>query len=336
MAFIGSLLGAKAPVDAQIQSPTNAADIKNAQSNATYGMINSNELAQAYRGAGGLQKQNDVYGQQQALAQQLQQQAMGQGPNPAQAQLAQATGANTANQAALMAGQRGVGANAGLMARQAAQQGGANQQQMAGQAATMSAQQQIAAQQALMQQQAQMQSVAGTQTGQALQGTQMAAGNALQGQGNLLGAQGQFNSSNVAMQSNMNQANQAQNSATMGLVGGLAGGLGAAAIMGGGPASAAAMGGGVAKFAPALVNPQAQGGLIGERSHVHQFISNYQSGGHVPGKPQFKGDNYANDIVPAMLSKGEVVIPNHVMQSGAPAANAAKFVAAILAKRGGK
>jgi hypothetical protein len=57
--------------------------------------------------------------------------------------LSQATGANTANQAALMAGQRGSGANAGLMARQAAQQGAANQQNSAGQAATMQANQSL-------------------------------------------------------------------------------------------------------------------------------------------------------------------------------------------------
>lgn len=82
----------------------------------------------------GLQNQSNVYNQLQGVVN-------GQGPNPAQAQLAQATGANVANQAALMAGQRGAGANAGLMARQAAQQGGALQQQAAGQGATMQAQQ---------------------------------------------------------------------------------------------------------------------------------------------------------------------------------------------------
>src|ERR1700679_261280 len=76
---------------------------------------------QALQGQNGLGNQSQVYGQLQGVAN-------GTGPNPAQAQLAQATGANTANQAALMAGQRGSAANVGLLARQAAQQGAANQQ----------------------------------------------------------------------------------------------------------------------------------------------------------------------------------------------------------------
>lgn len=96
-----------------------------------------------------LQNQNQqVYGQQQTLAQTLLNQANGQGPNVAQNQLNQATGTNVANQAALMAGQRGSGANAGLIAREAAQQGGAQQQASAGQAATLGAQQQMSAQNA--------------------------------------------------------------------------------------------------------------------------------------------------------------------------------------------
>ena len=97
-----------------------------------------------------------VYAQQQQLANQLMQQAQGQGPNPAQAQLNQATGQNVANQAALMGSQRGASANPNLVAKQAAQQGSQIQQQAAGQSATMGAQQQLAAQQALMGQQSQM------------------------------------------------------------------------------------------------------------------------------------------------------------------------------------
>lgn len=95
--------------------------------------------------------------QQQALSNQLQQNALGNGPNPAQAALAQQTGQNVANQGALMAGQRGAGANIGLLARQAAQQGAATQQQAVGQGATLQAQQQLAAQSALAQQQQAMQ-----------------------------------------------------------------------------------------------------------------------------------------------------------------------------------
>lgn len=76
---------------------------------------------------------------------QLQGIANGTGPNPAQAMLNQQTGINVANQAALMASQRGASANPALLARQAAQQGAATQQQAAGQGATLQAQQSLGA-----------------------------------------------------------------------------------------------------------------------------------------------------------------------------------------------
>jgi hypothetical protein len=86
-------------------------------------------------------------GNEQALEQQLLAQSQGQGPNPAQAALANNTQTNVANQAALMANQRGGSANAGLIARQAAQQGAQTQQQAVGQSAALEAQQRLAAQQ---------------------------------------------------------------------------------------------------------------------------------------------------------------------------------------------
>lgn len=85
--------------------------------------------------------------QQQQLADQYGQQAMGHGPNPAQAALNQNTGNNVAAQNALMAGQRGAGANAGMMARQAGQAGAGVRQSAIAQAATLQAQQSLAAQQ---------------------------------------------------------------------------------------------------------------------------------------------------------------------------------------------
>lgn len=125
------------------------------------------QLAQQLAAQGGMGKQNDVYGQQQGLvgqqqgilgqqqglAEQLAQMSQGGGPNPALAQLQQATGQNVAQQAALMGSARGGSANAGLMARQAAQQGSNIQQQAVGQGATMQAQQQLGAINALGQQQ---------------------------------------------------------------------------------------------------------------------------------------------------------------------------------------
>jgi hypothetical protein len=181
---------------------------------------------------GGLANQSNVFSQQQGLANQLQQQANGAGPNPVQAMLAQNTAANTANQAALMAGQRGVGGNAGLMARQAAMNGANNQQQMVGQAATLGAQQQLAAQQALMQQQQNLAGMATQQVGQqanALTGLNQATQSA---QGNILGALGNQNSANVSLQNGKNSANAGMAGINaqgqQAIFGGLLGGAGSA------------------------------------------------------------------------------------------------------------
>lgn len=158
---------------------------------------------------------NRVYNQQQGLANQLLAQTQGQGPNPALAQLNQTTGQNVANQAALMASQRGASANPALLARQAAMQGANTQQQAVGQGATLQAQQQLAAQQALAQQQAQM-------AQQNLQGESIYQG-ALAAQNSAL-TQGSLGAQNI------NANIQGQNASTRGgllggLLGGVAGGL---------------------------------------------------------------------------------------------------------------
>lgn len=160
------------------------------------------------------QRQTDVYNQQQNLAQALLNQSQGGGPNPAQAQLAQNTGANVAQQGALMASQRGASANPALLARQAAMQGSNIQQNSVGQAATLQAQQQLAAQNALANQQAQMgnQALQGEsvkQGGLAAQNTALTTGG--------LGAQG------------INAQAASQNASThAGILGGVLGGAGAA------------------------------------------------------------------------------------------------------------
>jgi hypothetical protein len=91
----------------------------------------------------GVAAQNSAVSGLQNNANQLQGIANGTGPNPAQAMLNQQTGVNVQNQAALMASQRGAGANPALLARQAAQQGAATQQQAVGQGATLQSQQQL-------------------------------------------------------------------------------------------------------------------------------------------------------------------------------------------------
>lgn len=185
---------------------------------------------------GQLQNQNStVYGQEQGLAGQLYNQANGLGPNVAQNQLNQTTGQNVADQAALMAGQRGSSSNVGLIARQAAQQGAATQQQATGQAATLRSQQQLAAQQNLS-------SLLNNTANQSLQGQSIAQGaqasqNTAINQGSL-GVQGI--NANTA-QSNAN----AVNTTTGGL---LSGGT-------------------------SVLSSLADGGLIGDQSYSNPSIS---------------------------------------------------------------
>ena len=61
-----------------------------------------------------------------------------------------------------------------------------------------------------------------------------------------------------------------------------------------------------------------------------------KSGGTVPGKAKVKNNSYSNDVVPAMLSPGEIVLPRSVTTHMNAPQEAAKFVQAILAKKGKK
>lgn len=178
------------------------------------GLTNQQNLVNQLQAQNGLANQSQVFNQ-------LGQVAAGQGPNPAQAMLANATGTNTANQAALMAGQRGVGQNAGLLARQAAQQGAMNNQTMAGQAAALQAQQALAAL-------GQQGNIAGQQANQLLQGNQMYTNAGLQGQQNLLNAQNAQNQAAIANAQMANQNNQINAGRQAQLEGNLAGGIGSA------------------------------------------------------------------------------------------------------------
>lgn len=311
-------------------------------------------------------------GQEQALASQLQAQALGQGPNPAQAALAQNTGTNVANQAALAAGQRGASSNVGLMQRNIAQQGASTQQQAVGQAATLGAQQQLAAQQNLAQQ-------------QGLIGGQLAQQQGIQNQllGNLTGAAGAQNQnavSNYGQAQGVNASTAAQNAqGAQKTLGGLLGGAGA--VLG----TLFADGGEVEKSTPLPGQPSmpnipfmAEGGEadpLGPQSFAGKFLSgdsSKDSGGSslgdnlkqvapmalaamnsggavphvvegeklaakgmmVPGKAKVSGNSLKNDTVPAMLSPGEVVINREIMQSDNPPQKAAEFVQKVMMKHG--
>lgn len=318
MGFIGSILNPSKGAgfeagNANIINQENLGKDYNFAQHHAHRALNAQEiLLGQLQAQNGLQNQTDVYNQQQALSQQLQQQAMGGGPNPAQAALAQATQANTANQAALMAGQRGTQANAGMLARQASMAGAQNQQQTVGQAALMQAQQQVQAQQMLQQQQNMMGGMTNQQVANQMGGFG-AYTQAAQGQ-----EQNIFNaiSGSEGTKTKTDSINQQQQ---QGVLGGQMGILTGAA-------------------SAVMPKGKAQGGMIGYShggpvSKCGQYL-NMKAGGAVPGQASVQGDSNKNDTVPAMLSPGEVVIPRSVMQSKDPAKAAAAFVSACLAKRG--
>ena len=223
---ISSALGMNAQ-SANINSGTNQAQLGNAYT-GTQNAINSqigltNTLnPQAATGVG---NQNAVAQQELAMTQ-------GAGPNPAQNQLAQATGTNVANQAALMAGQRGASGNVGLAARNIGQQGATTQEQAAGQAATLQAQQQIAAQQNLA-------NLSNQQIAQT-QGANTALSTAQQNEQNILqNANTSYNNAAVGMQSNINSNNASTNSNILGgITSGLSSGLSAVGLAKGGEVNA--------------------------------------------------------------------------------------------------
>lgn len=228
---------------ADIHAGTNQDQLNSAYAGAQDALGRQTNFANAVNPVG-LQ---GLAGQQQLLSQ-LGAQSQGLGPNPAQAQLAQNTSANTANQAALMAGQRGASANAGMIARQAAQQGALNQQNAVGQAATLGAQQQLASQ-------GQLANVAGQAVQQQQSGIQ-GLNNAQQNEQNILqGANTAANNANVQMQSNINNTNAqtavANQKSNQGLFGGVVKGLSSLSFAQGGEVKKYAAGG-VASSGPQL------------------------------------------------------------------------------------
>ncbi len=261
---------------ANIQQGTNAAQLNNAYTGVQDSMGEQNKFATALAGQNGLGNQANIFNQQQALSNALQNQSEGKGPNPAQAQLAQNTAANTANQASLMAGQRGSAANAGLIARQASMQGAQNQQAAVGQQATLQAQQQLAAQGALANQQAQMQGVASNQIAAQGQQVNTNAQSQQSEQGILQNANTSANNAAVGMQENMNNNNSATSAANQNM---------AANTMGG-----------MLKGATSVASMFAKGGVVGKKmpSHIKGMAMLYHpthkfaEGGEIQEEPSFE------------------------------------------------
>lgn len=263
------------------------------------------------------------------LAQMLQAQAAGTGPNLANQNLQNFTGQNVANQASLMAGQRGASANPALIARQAAQQGAGIQQQAAGQAASNVLTQQLAAQQQL---------------------------------GNVYGTQGSLANQNYGIsQGGVNQGNQigSDNSrsnaaANTGILGGVANAVGSISGL-------FAEGGKVEPLRSKLYNMKipehlqhiasiryphlAHGGEVpimvspGERILNPKAANDVAKGKSdpikasqpVPGKAKYSGDNYANDTVPKEAKAGSIVLPKHITEHPNAPKLAYDFVSRIKA-----
>lgn len=293
-----------------------------------------------------------VLQQQQALANQLLAQSQGQGPNPAQAQLAQNTGQNAQGQAALMASQRGASANPALIARLAAQQGANVQQQGVGQAATLGAQQQLAAQQGLAQQQQAMQTANLGQ--QQLQGQLFTGAGALQNtqNANQVANYGQMQGTNAQIaQNNVNAQNKTVGSllnSGMGAIGAMFadGGQVATAVVPNlmsGSGSGVEVNGPTGKIGGGSSSPSTGGdpgsgagaGGVSASPMMMAAPEAVANGGAISGHPAHPGNDYRNDIVPALLSKGEIVIPNSITQSDDAPEKAAEFIRQLMNKKDG-
>jgi hypothetical protein len=324
MGAIGGLLGLNGGINGSgfsTSNPVNGQQIGQSLSGTQNSMAAQNGLLNVLQQQGGIQNQNAVYNQLQGVAN-------GTGPNPAQAMLNQSTGQNVANQAALMAGQRGASGNVGLMARQAAQQGANTQQQSVGQGAAMQAQQSLGAigqAGALATQQAQQ------QIGQTNQ--------------NVASQQGLYGTQ-VGAQTGYNQAQAGMESGQAGMMGGILGGAmsGLGSYMGMHKAEGGMIGSGpqsaIGKYAkggsvPAMVSPGEVWLPPQAVKEVAQGKSPQAVGEKIGGTPAVPGavDSYANDTVRKDLKVGGIVVPRSQAQSTDPEANSRKFVLETLAKR---
>lgn len=199
--------GLPAPTGVDVQQGTNVNDVQQAQAGTNNALGAQNDLLAALQGQGGLAAQNQMYNNIGNTAGQYQNIAAGRGPNPAQAMLNQQTGQNIQNQAAMMAGQRGAGANVGLMARQAGQMGGNMQQQAVGQGAAMQANQQLNALQGLLGAQGAQSGLANTMAGQQIGQANANAQAQLANQQAQQQALNAYNQAQIANQGNVTAAN---------------------------------------------------------------------------------------------------------------------------------
>jgi len=262
----------------------------------------------------------DIYGQQQNFANALYQRSQGLGgPSIAEMQLQQSLNANRQDAARTLAG-AGRGINPALARRLLMQQQGSLNQTAAGQAAILRAQEQQAAQTAYG---SQLNNMRATET--SLYGTSGQLGlNQAKAQSELFEAQkardlqlaieNQRAAQKASGQASSESEGQANRDATQR----------ATATKAAGEAAVEA--------AKAIKNtpptPAAHGGIIRK----------YAEGGKINaamGKLT-KMDNEKNDVIPAMLSPGEIVIPRSIVSAPNAPMAAHRFVEALLANKGKK
>lgn len=324
MGAIGGILGLSGgangtgfsgPQGAPIVNTTNPAQTSAAYTGTQGSLSSQQALLSALQAQNGLGNQSQVYNQFQGIAN-------GKGPNPAQAMLNQSTGQNVANQGALMAGQRGASSNVGLIAKQAAQQGSAIQQNAAGQAATLQANQSLNALNSAG-------NMANTQAANQIGATTTNTQANLAEQQALMNAQNAFNQNQVSMQNNINSANAGLAQTNMGGQQSFLGGVGNAA---GGVTGLFAAGGAVQ-------------GSSGPRSMIAKHmasgtVQDYRQGGNImaatPGqKAVVSGNSYSNDRIPSVLSEGEGVLDRKTMSDPGPIGQMARAIIAHINKRNG-
>lgn len=246
---------------------------------------------------------------EQNLAAQFAAEGRGQGPNPAQNALNQATGTNVANTAALMAGQRGAGSNVGLIARQAANAGAGIQQQSAGQAATLQAQQALNAQQ----------NQAGLygQVGNQITGEQGANNTLFSAAANAQNSQNTGDINNYSMAQGINsQVAQNNANATNKTMGGLLGGASSVlSLLAKGGMVKGYDNGGMIQVPSFVTTPDSSGdsSMDGPMSFAGKFLNSGSSssgggggiGSALGGQAGAAGFMSKGGAVPAMVSPGE-------------------------------
>jgi hypothetical protein len=262
-------------------------------------------------GAKGVQAAQTAAGRtaanQTALATQLGQQALGQGPNPALEQLRQTTGQNIQQATGMIASQKGI--NPALAARVAALAGANANQTAAGQAATQAANQELAAQNLQAQ-------ALSTQRGQDISQQQASLG-LMTGAGQLQQGQNTQRIQDLALAQNLNQNTASTNAQLANQAGMTNAQLANAAASANAGTNTKVLSGGL-QGAGDITGLFARGGRV-----------DFRAGGNVPGKARVAGDSEENDTVPAMVSPGEVVLPRSVAQAENAPKEAADFVAAL-------